>query len=248
MLLINADDWGSDQLITDRIARCYELNRIHAGSAMVFMKDSERAAELAAQIGLPVGLHLNLNHPFDGQNVPRDLRMHHQRVVTYLCARKMNQILYNPFLRKAFEYVFFAQWEEFCRLYGRSPSRLDGHSHMHLCSNMLFSNKYPRGVKIRKNYSFNGTEKGLMKIFYRRVIDRWLSSRFNCADLFFSIEPFDEQRLARIISLSMSHDVEIMVHTDSGQEFDYLLSDEWLSLLNQYDYLKSEQLRKGLCV
>ena len=57
-----------------------------------------------------------------------------------------------------------------------------------------------------------------MNILYRRVLDRWLSSRFNCTDYFFSINPIDEQRLARIISLSQSrYSVELMVHPGSDE-------------------------------
>ena len=45
MLIINADDWGRSVAETNAALRCYEEARITSASAMVFMADSERAAE-----------------------------------------------------------------------------------------------------------------------------------------------------------------------------------------------------------
>ena len=67
MLIINADDWGLDVATTDAIAACFERGRLTATSAMVFMDDSIRAAQLALDIGIDVGLHLNLTEPFTSE-------------------------------------------------------------------------------------------------------------------------------------------------------------------------------------
>jgi len=61
MLIINADDLGRSVVETDAALRCYSAGRITSVSAMVFMSDSERAAELANGNGLDVGLHLNFS-------------------------------------------------------------------------------------------------------------------------------------------------------------------------------------------
>ena len=64
MLIINADDWGRSVAETDAALRCYKGGRITSVSAMVFMEDSERAAELAKENELDVGLHLNFTDEF----------------------------------------------------------------------------------------------------------------------------------------------------------------------------------------
>ena len=56
MLIINADDWGRSQAETDAALRCYQGGRITSVSAMVFMADSERAAELAKEKRIGRGL------------------------------------------------------------------------------------------------------------------------------------------------------------------------------------------------
>ncbi len=233
MLIINADDWGMNEKMTDRILTCYRHRRIHTVSAMAFMADSERAASLAKEFKMAVGLHLNLTQEFTGGTISATLRDHHQAVSVYLKARKINQILFNPFLRHSFDYVFRAQWEEFLRLYGYQPTRLDGHHHMHLCMNMLIMNRYPRGLRMRRNFSFDKKEKGPVNRFYRRLVDHWLKAHFSCPDFFFSMAPIDQERLRRITMLSTSADVELMVHPGVESEYKYLLSDEWLSLLSE---------------
>lgn len=233
MLYVNADDLGWNEEVTDRILDCYRKSRISSASAMTFMRDSERAAEFARENNLPVGLHLNLTLDFTGKVVSPNLRDHHCSVAIYLNSRKLNQVLYNPFLHKAFDYVFQSQWEEFVRLYGEQPTRLDGHHHMHLCMNMLFLNKYPKGMKVRRNFTFSSGEKGQVNRLYRSLVDRWLTSRFQCIDYFFSLKPIEPERIKRIVLLSKSADVELMVHPGVDEEFHYLLSEDYLNLMSE---------------
>jgi chitin disaccharide deacetylase len=231
MLFINADDWGLFEEATDQILTCCRHGGIHAVSAMTFMKDSERAAKMAKENGLEVGLHLNLTQELTGCSIDSTLRAHHRDVAAYLKARKMNQVIFNPFLRRAFDYVYQAQWEEFCRLYGYQPTRIDGHHHMHLCMNMLIMNRYPKGLRLRRNFSFDANEKGPVNRLYRYMVDRWLTSRFLCTDYFFSIVPIEHNRIQKIALLSRSASVEIMAHPNVEKEYRYLMSDDWLSLL-----------------
>src|SRR5678816_4590684 len=72
-LIINADDWGRDRDTTDRILECATRRAISAASGMVLMDDSERAAHLAREKGIDIGLHLNLTEEFSGQNVSAPL-------------------------------------------------------------------------------------------------------------------------------------------------------------------------------
>src|SRR5512136_23840 len=132
MLIVNADDLGRTAETTDRILACFARGRITSASAMVFMADSERAAGAAAAAGLETGLHLNLDLPFDWPAVPPPLRDHHGRVVSYLRRAVWSQLVYNPALRRSFRYAFDAQLDEYRRLFGREPAKVDGHDHMHL--------------------------------------------------------------------------------------------------------------------
>ena len=59
MLIINADDWGRSVGETDAAFRCYTKSRVTSVSAMVFMADSQRAAELAKENELEVGLWIS---------------------------------------------------------------------------------------------------------------------------------------------------------------------------------------------
>src|SRR5438046_2805006 len=137
MIIINADDWGRSAEETDAALACYRAGRISSVSAMVFMKDSERAAALAAKHDLDVGLHLNLNLHLTGKVPCPTLAKYHNRIVKFMGVGKYTQLLYHPFLRKEFRFVYQAQMDEFVRLYRTMPTHIDGHQHRHLCTNMV---------------------------------------------------------------------------------------------------------------
>ena len=233
MLTVNADDLGHCAAATDRVMACFAANRINAASAMVFMEDSERAAALANALGLDVGLHINFTEVFTGACVPQSLRRNHERVHRFLVANKYALVIYNPLLRKAFREVFAAQVGEFARLYGRTPSRFDGHQHMHLCSNMLLDELLPAGARVRRNFSFGSGEKGLVNRCYRRLVDRRLARRHRLGDFFFGLS---QQRtipqLKRVAALARSYDVELLVHPHVDIEFEMLLSDEFAEIIS----------------
>src|SRR5437016_12533100 len=60
-LIINADDWGRDAQTTDRTFECFQHRVLSSASGMVFMEDSARAASIATEQDLDIGLHLNLD-------------------------------------------------------------------------------------------------------------------------------------------------------------------------------------------
>ncbi len=232
MLIINADDWGRSVAETDAALRCYWGERITSVSAMVFMADSERAAELASANGLEVGLHLNFSEPFTDGRCSGRLRDCHNRIVGFLTRNKYSQLLYNPFLRREFAYSYSAQAEEFARLFKKSPSHIDGHHHMHLCVNLLFSDMIPPGTKLRRNFSFWPGEKSLSNRTYRRLVDRWLARRYRLADYFFDLTQCREgKKLHRVAALAKSSNVEIMTHPIANGEEEYLMSDDFQAIL-----------------
>lgn len=232
MLQVNADDLGWSAEGTDKIISCYKKGRIHSCSAMTLMQDSQRAAALALEDGLPTGLHLNLTDHLTGEGLGSTLMRHHRAVADYLGSWKYSQVIMNPFLTRSFDYVFKAQWDEYCRLFGREPERLDGHHHMHLCMNMLASGLLKCGLRIRRNFTFRQGEKGVVNRTYRTLVDRWLRARYACADMFFSIAPIESANIQRILTLSGTAAVELMVHPGVESEYRFLMSDGWLRALS----------------
>ena len=226
MLIINADDWGRSAAETDAALRCYKGGRITSVSAMVFMEDSERAAELAKENEVDVGLHLNFTDKFTTNQYPQTLGNYHNEIVRFLRGNKYSQLLYNPFLRRDFAYSYEAQVEEFARLYRKPPSHIDGHHHMHLCANVLLSNTIPAGAKLRRNFSFWPGEKSVLNRTYRWLVDRWLARRYCLPDYFFDLtQCIEEKKLDRVAALAKSSDVELMTHPIVNKEEAYLMSD-----------------------
>lgn len=231
MLIVNADDWGRSIEETDRALRCFQSGRVTSVTAMVFMEDSQRAAEIAKEASLDVGLHLNLNQPFTGEVSDARLLQAHRRVVRFLRRSKYALLLYNPFLRGAFKYVYRAQAAEFERLYGRPPSHIDGHQHMHLCSNVLIDEIIPSGTKVRRSFTFFPGEKDFVNRLYRRWVDRKLARRHRLTDYFFALSAhLAPQRLARVAQLASNGSVELMTHPIVAAEYDLLLSDVFQKL------------------
>ena len=247
MIIINADDFGRSQAETDVILECYERRRITSATAMVFMKDSERAATLARKADLDVGLHLNLDERFTGADVPRQLRNDHELVVRFLLAHKYALLLYNPLLRKQFASVYRAELHEFTRLYARQPSHIDGHHHKHLCQNILLGCVIPAGETIRRDFSYWPAERSPLARAYRWFIDRSLERKYIVTRYFFSLrECLETGRLPRVFRLARSFDVELMTHPSNPVEYEYLMSNCCEDALSQLP-TGSYATMKGLC-
>jgi predicted glycoside hydrolase/deacetylase ChbG (UPF0249 family) len=242
MLIINADDYGRSVAETDAALRCYVAGRITSVSAMVFMADSERAARLAKERQLDVGLHLNFTEKFNGPSIPVTLASYQDKLAGFLTRNRYSQVIYNPLLQREFSYSYKAQFDEFTRLFGKVPAHIDGHHHMHLCANLLLSNLVPAGTRIRCNFSFWPGEKSWLNRAYRSVVDRWLARKYRLTDYFFDLtQSIREKKMDRVIALAESRNVELMTHPIVRTEADYLFSDEFeamLQRLNVGDYAK----------
>jgi chitin disaccharide deacetylase len=226
MLIINADDWGAARAETDAALNCFRKGRITSVTAMMFMEDSERAAELAKEYGVETGLHLNLDQPYNGR-APLAARDSLDRVATFLKRSKFAVLLYHPGLRSQFRELFRSQLEEFVRLYGKPPTHVDGHHHRHLCANMLFDGIIPRGFKVRRNFSFWPDEKGVINRVYRSAADSLLRRRCQITDFFFSLgDCLRNHSLERVLSLAATANVELMTHPNLAEESSFLLSEE----------------------
>jgi predicted glycoside hydrolase/deacetylase ChbG (UPF0249 family) len=224
IVIVNADDWGINAAITDCILACARPAAISSVSAMVFMDDSERAARLARDHGIDAGLHLNLTCAFTATGVAPRLLEHHRRIVSFLRLARHARVLFNPLLVRSFDYVTRAQLDEFERLYGAPPRRVDGHHHMHLCTNVLVQKLLPKNAMIRRNQHFAPGEMSALNRRYRRWQDRFLARRYPTSDYFFDLSPMQPKRLRRILTLARESTVEIAAHPDGPEEFAFLMS------------------------
>jgi hypothetical protein len=128
---------------------------------------------------------------------------------------------------RSFEYVAAAQLDEYRRLYGADPVRLDGHHHMHLCANVLLRGLLPSGTLVRRNFSFQPGEKGVVNRKYRGFVDALLSRRHRLVDFLFSLAPLEPPgRLQRIFALAREHVIEVETHPVQPDEYRFLAGGE----------------------
>jgi len=193
----------------------------------VFMEDSERAAHLARQHGVDAGLHLNFTMPYSAPHCPSRLMEHQDRLSRFLRSHRLAPVFYHLGLASSFEYVVKAQQEEYERLYGVPANRMDGHHHMHLCTNVVLQNLLPDGIIVRRNLSFAPGEKGFINRFYRRWQDRRLARGHRMTDFFFDLQPLEPRsRLQAILELATRFDVEVETHPIRDEEYRFLLDEE----------------------
>ena len=222
-LIINADDWGRDRETSDRMSKCVLHGTVSSVSAMVFMTDSERAAGVARERGMDAGLHLNLSLPFSAPECPAGLRERQRQVAAYLLKHPLARVVFHPGLVRSFEYVVKAQLDEFQRLYGAAPDRIDGHHHLHLCANVLLARLLPPGTIVRRNFSFQPGEKSLVNRLYRKAVDSRLARRHRLVDFLFPLAPLEPRgRLERLRSLARQFVVEVETHPVNPDELLFL--------------------------
>ena len=228
MLIVNADDLGRSRDETNATLFCYSRGRISSTSAMVFMADSARAAELAADTGISTGIHLNLSERFTAPAAPAQLRESHDRICRFLRRNKYALIAYNPLLVGDFATVIHAQFDEFRRLYGRDPAHIDGHQHMHLATNVLWQGLLPAGVRVRRSFSFSKGKKGALNRWYRARVDAALARRHATVDFFYSLTScLGDTNLGDVLAAARTSTVELMVHAAWPKEFEFLMSDDF---------------------
>ena len=233
-LIINADDWGRTRQTTQCIEDCVIHGTVNAVSAMAFMEDSERAAAIARERGIDSGLHLNLTTGFSSTSCPTSIAESQRQIIRYLAGNRFAKYMYNPFLVRQFRYVVAAQIDEYRRLYGKEPARLDGHHHMHLSLNVLVDGLLPAGAMVRRNFSFSPGEKSFVNRSYRHLVDKKLSKRHRLTDYFFSLPPLEpRERIAKILSLANRSVVELETHPVNLAEYQFLLGQELPELIKR---------------
>lgn len=222
VVIVNADDWGIRTRATDRILDCIRLGTVSSTSAMVFMADSERAAELACREGVDTGLHLNLTAQFDGEGVSSELKRHQELVIGVLRGSRFAPRFFHRRIASSVEYLVKAQLEEYARLYGSMPRRADGHHHIHLCANVMRQQLLPAGILVRRNFTFRAGEKSAFNRMLRARQDRRLARRHRILDYLFNIMPLNPERLRSIVDLGRHANVEIEAHPEVDVEYEFL--------------------------
>jgi predicted glycoside hydrolase/deacetylase ChbG (UPF0249 family) len=245
LLVVNADDWGGGEATTNAIQSTFEAGRITSASAMVYMPDSSRAAEIARRVGLPVGLHLNLSEPFAGAEASIAVRDRQLRVAE-LCAgagpdghpgiAKMRKWLFDPTISAVVDRAIADQVERFTALYGRAPTHFDGHNHVDVCPNVFRSGSIPRGAVLRGSvdrFSIERSPAGLMRSARHALRPRHLrSARYllHIAELSLPDAGPADPRL----QLARENTVEVMGHPDDPDELVALMSPAWQRVLAEH--------------
>lgn len=235
LLIVNADDLGLDVPTTDAILRCYGAGRVTSASALVWMSDSDRAATLALECGLPVRLHLNLTDPFTHPAVPDDVRRRQSRLTRHFARSHLAYWICSPLRQSTIERCIEDQIEAFAQLYGEAPRELDGHRHVHTCLNVLLARSLGGIEAVRGTFTFLSEEKGPANRALRRLINGLLRRRFRSTHQFTSLRTVDSQlgghSLAKTVADARTKSVEVMTHPGVQDECEFLLSDEWLRLV-----------------
>jgi chitin disaccharide deacetylase len=232
-LILNADDWGGFREGTDAIDRCLRAGAISSTTAMVHMSDSGRAAALALERGWPVGLHLNLTQPFDAPGVDLAVRERQRRLCAHFANLRARRWSFtaDPRLRALIAEEIRAQIEQFAALYGREPTHMDSHHHVHVCPDVFLSGALPRGMRMRQTISPPPAARKGPRTLARSAKHGLLAHRFVTTGRFWTareLSPADGAvPIATAAAVSRRQPVEIMVHPSFEHELRVLRSSAW---------------------
>jgi len=225
MLIVNADDFGGHSLATDRILACFDRGAVTSATAMVHMVDSERAAELARERDLPIGLHLNLTEPFNGADVPAAARERQRRVVDLLGDVRANRFALRTDMLREVAAAVDDQLTRFRLTFDREPTHIDGHQHVHLSPTVLLS--LPRGLRVRPGRECEGRLGRPLRRLRTAVLD-W---RHGTVRRMYALESLHPQLgghgLDEAFRLSKVMTVEIGVHPHRRGDWRVLCTEDW---------------------
>jgi hypothetical protein len=238
LLIVNADDWGGSEATTDAILETFRAGRVTSTSAMVYMADSDRAAAVAEEARIPVGLHLNLTQPFSDPATPAPVLDRQRRLAGSLAGEgsdrqpgtaKLRRWLYDPLLRTEIDRAIADQIERFEALYARPPTHFDGHNYVDVCPNVFLSRSIPTGSKMRNSlnrFPLERTPMGVIRACRQALRSkRFASTRYvlHVAELRLPPEGPTDPRL----ELARTVPVEVMGHPDDEAEHEILMSSRW---------------------
>jgi predicted glycoside hydrolase/deacetylase ChbG (UPF0249 family) len=235
MLIVNADDYGLNRSNTDNIAHCFRRGSISSATIMVFREDSRRAAEIARELGIPVGLHLNISLPCDTGNMDAGLLHHQDRLVRHFSGSRLARHGHSPHIRNSLHYSLHAQLDEYRSLFNGEPTHIDGHHFLHQCTTMIVGGIIPGGTRVRPKlteWPYRNPAKALFGLAANRV----LHSRFTMPRRTYDLDaarPGILDLARKAVSESRVCDIELMVHIEKEEERDFLLCDEYLEIIDE---------------
>jgi predicted glycoside hydrolase/deacetylase ChbG (UPF0249 family) len=200
---------------------------------MVHMADSSRAASLAREHGIPVGLHLNLTTPYTDPDVPPEVAERQAELVRFFAVPRRRWL---PTLRRqaAVAACIEDQLAEFVRLHGHMPTHVDGHEHIQ-CSPSVFLSRSLRPIdSLRLSHTFAPEARPWPKRLARSAVNRAIRARFHTTDRFLSLRDLDPHfggRGLEPMPNGLTAAVEIMVHPAWPDEQRLLMSAEWAEVL-----------------
>jgi predicted glycoside hydrolase/deacetylase ChbG (UPF0249 family) len=231
LLIVNADDFGLDAADTDAILECFRSGAISSTTALVWMRDSDRAADLARGEGIPTGLHLNLIEPYTAAEVPDRVAATQRRVLERLSASGIRGQLYHPGWAQDFGRCIGDQLSRFHELYGRPPTHVDGHRHMHLVLNALLSRSLGPVRRCRRPVTRTPLESAGHKRLARSALGVMVRLRFTTTDACFSVRSLHPalggSGLDAELARSARGSVELFVHPGYRDELPLLRSVQW---------------------
>lgn len=236
LLIVNADDFGLTDRDTEAIVACLAAGAVSSATAMVHMAGEARAAQLGADSDLPLGLHVNLVEPFDAADVPGDVRETQRAIAAKLTDARAGRWLYRPGLGALIRASVGHQLARFRALYGREPTHLDGHRHMHVAPTVLCAGAFPRELPLRRPFTFERGEKPWPLLAARAALGRAVARRHPTTDFFYGLDDLwpalGGRGLERKLDRAASASVEVMVHPGAAGDYEVLLSAAWTQALH----------------
>jgi len=238
LLIVNADDFGLTRSDTDAILECFRSGAISSTTALVWMRDSDRAAELALHAQIPAGLHLNLIEPYTAPEVPERVAARQQRIVERLRTGGLGAQLYHPAWSEDFEQCIADQLSRFEELYGRAPTHLDGHRHMHLVLNALMARALRPVRRCRRPVNRLPGDSAARKRAARAAQGLLVQARFRTTDRCYSLRSLHPALggidLDARLAAARRNSVELFVHPGYPDELPLLRAHEWPARLASF--------------
>ncbi len=234
LLIVNADDFGWNRGATDLTLECFAAGQITSTTALMYMEDSDRAAGLAVERELAVGLHLNLTDPYTADAVPDPVRERQAAACEIFGdgGLRLRSWTYDPRIQGLVEATIRDQLERFRTLYGGEPTHVDGHNHVHVCPNPVRA-KALSGFKLRDAlWSWPSTRSAMG---LARAARRELTARRHLGTRYFldiaELHRLDGGGLGERVGLARNSSVEVMAHPGFDHELEALRSPAWAAAI-----------------
>ncbi|WP_068441326.1 chitin disaccharide deacetylase [Providencia heimbachae] len=202
LLIVNADDFGLCQAVNYGIIEAHRNGIVHSTSAMMNMPAIGHAAKLSHEYpSLAVGMHFVLTAGMPFSSMPTLTR-------EGILGKWLWEIDSNDLPLEEIEQELHQQYDHFVKIFGRKPSHIDSHHHVHMLSGI-----FPIAVRFAE-------EKGVTLRVDRQLEKNWppMSYCVRSTDYFsdeFYGDTITETLFLKILDASKNRgdqSIEIMSH------------------------------------